>query len=103
MKNDVRLALLGDKAAQERLTELGKPLPCPLCRGNASLRYTGSNSGPFGYTCNVYKRSKPGLIKCNKCGLATAKRTKICRALRNWNTRPEIMGPDELEKLEELK
>lgn len=101
--DDIRLALLGDKAAQERLTERGEPLPCPLCGGHASLRYTGSNSGPFGYICNVYKRSQPGLIKCNKCGLATARRTKICRALRNWNTRPEIMGLDELEELEGLK
>lgn len=101
--DDIRLAILGDKAAQERLTERGEPLPCPLCGGNASLRYTGSNSGPFGYTCNVYKRSKPGLVKCNKCGLATARRTKICRALRNWNARPEIMGLDELKELEGLK
>lgn len=29
--DDVRLAILGDKAAQERLTERGEMLPCAHC------------------------------------------------------------------------
>ena len=29
--DDIKLALLGDKAAQERLTERGELLPCAHC------------------------------------------------------------------------
>lgn len=99
--DDIRLAMLGDKAAQDRMTERGEPLPCPLCGGHASLRYTGSNSGPFGYTCNVYKRSNPGFVMCNKCGLMTQKKSRLCRAVKDWNARAQILTPEELEKLEE--
>lgn len=30
--DDIRLAMLGDKAAQERLTERGELLPCSWCK-----------------------------------------------------------------------
>lgn len=33
--DDRTLALLGDRAAQERITERGELLPCPLCAGKA--------------------------------------------------------------------
>ena len=35
--DDVRLALLGDKAVQERLTERGELLPCPHCKGKGKV------------------------------------------------------------------
>lgn len=35
MENDIKLALLGDKAVQERLTDRGELLPCPKCKGLA--------------------------------------------------------------------
>ena len=98
--DDIRLALLGDKAAQDRMTERGELLPCP-CGGHASIRYTGCPSGPLGYTCNVYKRSNPGFVMCNKCGLMTQKKSRLCRAVKDWNTRAPILTPEELEKLEE--
>mgnify|MGYP005984431131 CR=1 FL=1 len=34
--DDIKLALLGDKAAQERLTERGELVPCAHCKGNGS-------------------------------------------------------------------
>ena len=36
MIDDATLALLGDRAAQERITARGELLPCPLC--GAELR-----------------------------------------------------------------
>lgn len=98
--DDIRLAILGDKAAQERLTERGEPLPCGYCRSSAILRYT-SDSDIFGCTCNIYKPNMPGFVVCRSCGNRTQIETKICIALKKWNTRPEIMGLDELKELEE--
>lgn len=83
-----RRALMGDPQAQEECTRLGIVLSCPCCRGNATVHYTANNSYPNGYTSNIYTRSKPGFIMCNKCGLKTAKYMKACRALARWNTRP---------------
>lgn len=88
MEDIERRALMGDEEAQRECTQQGVVLPCPCCKGNARVRYTGNNSGPDGYTSNVYARSKPGLIRCDKCGLKTSRYTKVCRALARWNTRP---------------
>lgn len=83
-----RRALLGDRRAQEECTRQGVVLRCPCCSGNARVRYTGNGSGPLGYTSNIYCRSHPGFIMCNKCGLSTRKMNRVCRALAKWNTRP---------------
>lgn len=83
-----RRALLGDRQAQEECTQQGIVLPCPCCKGNSRVRYTGNNSGQYGYTSNVYSRSKPGFIMCDKCGLQSHKMMRVCRALAKWNARP---------------
>lgn len=83
-----RKALLGDQEAQRECTEKGIILPCPCCKGNARVRYIGNNSGPLGYTSDVYYRSKPGFIMCDKCGMSTSKMSYVYRALAKWNTRP---------------
>lgn len=36
--NDITLALLGDHAAQERITERGELLPCPLCGSAPTIK-----------------------------------------------------------------
>ena len=83
-----RKALMGDREAQRECTENGIILPCPCCKGNARVRYIGNNSGPLGYTSDVYYRSKPGFIMCDKCGMSTSKMSYVYRALAKWNTRP---------------
>lgn len=97
--DDIQLARLGDKFAQDRMTNDGKPLPCRYCGGYAILRYT-SDSDIFGCTCNIYKPNMPGFVVCRSCGNRTQIETKICTALKKWNARPEIMGLDELKELE---
>lgn len=82
-----RRAMLGDQSAQEECTRKGITLPCPCCGGSARIRYIGNNGGPDGYLSNIYKKSNPGLIMCNKCGLKTGKHMRVCRALAKWNTR----------------
>lgn len=83
-----RLALLGDKQAQKECTEKGIVLPCPFCGDKASVRYTGNNSGFKGFKSNVYMRSNPGYISCERCGISSTRHNRVCVSLKKWNTRP---------------
>ena len=98
--DDVKRALLGDHEAAKRLTDAGVLLPCH-CGGNARVRYTGNGSGPLGYISNVYMRSKPGFVMCDKCGLQTSRNMRACRAVSKWNTRAPILSAEEMEMLDE--
>lgn len=100
---DIQKALLGDKDAAERMTEAGVMLPCPCCGGQSKVRYTGKGSGPFGYISNIYMRSKPGFVMCEKCGLMTGKNMRVCRAVKKWNTRAPILTPEQMKRLEEME
>ena len=77
-----RRALLGDKQAQEECTEKGIVLPCPFCGGKSSARYTGNNSGFKGFKSNIYMRSNPGYISCERCGVQSTRHNRVCRALK---------------------
>ena len=96
----IKFALLGDHDAAKRLTDAGVLAPCPCCGGNARVRYTGNGSGPLGYISNVYMRSKPGFVMCDKCGLQTSRNMMACRVVSKWNTRAPILSADEMEMLE---
>lgn len=84
--SDISLAMHGDQEAADRLTNKGELLPCPCCGRIPVIRYTTAGS-KNGYTSNIYMRSKAGYVICLKCGLQTSKHTRVCRSVRNWNTR----------------
>lgn len=96
--DDIKLALLGDKAAQERLTERGELLPCQ-CGGETALvcyEKRGIPSGDIGYLAR---------IKCQDCWLelsrwALKKKWAIESVKKAWNTRAPILTPEELKELE---
>lgn len=96
---DTEKALLGDREAAKRLTDAGVLVPCPCCGGNARVRYIGNGSGPLGYISNVYMRSKPGFVMCDKCELQTSRNMRACRAVSKWNTRAPILSEREMEML----
>ena len=83
--DDVRLALLGDKAAQERLTERGEPLPCPKCKGIGVL-----------HSVNGFKSI---YASCYWCGMMTRGFGTANEAIKDWNARAPILAPEELEGL----
>ena len=97
--DDIKLAMLGNKEAAKRLTDAGVLVPCPCCGGNARVRYIGNGSGPLGYVSNVYMRSKPGFVMCDKCELQTSRNMRACRAVSKWNTRAPILSAEEMEML----
>lgn len=64
--DEVRLALLGDRAAQERITARGELLPCPHCKGKGKVsfkdhRFVGQN---FKGDKRIVYRIQ---VICNKC------------------------------------
>lgn len=66
MLDDRTFALLGDKAAQERITDRGELLPCPHCRGKAKV--TARQKGFHGQNYQGNKKLSWWIyIKCNKC------------------------------------
>ena len=90
----IKRAMLGDKKAQEILTEKCEVLPCPHCNGQA------------------YLFVKDGVrVLCGKCGCSTEtlmdfiysdkiRGNAVKRVVEKWNTRLQILTDEELEKLE---
>lgn len=88
MMDEVRLALLGDKAAQERLTERGELLPCPFCgEGKATIRYA----------CGDY------FVECLNCHSTSSVTSTKDTVVKDWNTRAPILSSREMEILEGLE
>lgn len=83
--DDVRLALLGDKTAQERMTERGELLPCPKCKGVGTL-----------HSINGFKSI---YASCYWCGIMTRGFEKANEAIKDWNTRAPILSESDLKKL----
>ena len=78
----IKLALLGDKAAQKRLTEEGVLLPCPGC-GSEDVKHRAVMA------CVM--------IEC-PCGFMEAG-YDLEEARQIWNTRAPILSAEEVEKL----
>ena len=86
--DDKTLALLGDREAQERLTDAGVLLKCPFCGGIPTVKNLA------GDCCT---------IKCYRCDTELGGRwLKRNSAIRVWNTRAPILSESELKKLEEI-
>ena len=85
--DDIKLALLGDKAAQERMTEKGELLPCPFCGGEARVIGVG----------------KWRYAVCKKCTIEGPVKMDIDEARLAWNTRAPILSAEEMEMLEGME
>lgn len=94
--DDIRLALLGDKAAQERVTERGELVPC-MCGGKARLIYHENGQR---YSSNITYFTKRAHIRCDKCGVETKVYGKSKRAMKAWNTRPALLTPTQFSLLQ---
>lgn len=83
--NDIKRALLGDKAAQERITERGELLPCALCKGRGVLDSDHIRSIFW--------------ILCTGCGMQTEAFETEEKSRLAWNTRAPILSSEEMEML----
>lgn len=94
MLDDKTKALLGDRAAQERLTAAGVLLTCPKCGGPGEVyEYPGEDW------------SQPYTAKCRKndCFWIGKDFPTKKQAIKEWNTRAAILTPDQLAELERLE
>lgn len=88
MLDDVTLALLGDRPAQERITARGEILPCPWCK-----KVPGEYDLFFRY-------AKYSLYHdCKKAGPMRVEGRTRKEVYLNWNTRMPILSAEELERL----
>ena len=90
----IKRAMLGDKRAQEEITERGELLPCPLC-GSANIDFgicTGTLTG-FDY------------VQCEKCWFEINDiSSPILKNVRKkWNSRPQLLTNEEMERLVRVK
>ena len=88
--DEIKRAMLGDKEAQRSVTERGELLPCPFCGGEAS----GICDTTEPFEC---------VVICEHCGtmLGTSAEKKL--AFMVWNTRPQLLPAEEMERLEGLE
>lgn len=85
---DAQLALLGDRAAQERITERGELLPCQ-CGGEVQIRGWFEN------------HETPVYARCTQCGMHRGPHMTVKEAELDWNTRAPILTPNQIKKLED--
>lgn len=81
MLDDRTLALLGDKAAQERITERGELLPCPFCKSE-NIKFHFANGEYW--------------IECAECGAGCGFENGLGKAVRIWNNRALILTETQL-------
>lgn len=87
--DDRTLALLGDRAAQERITERGELLECPHCNAPAMmLKMRGLKRFFFNPTV---KRPT-----CTKCGATVFVWLDEKDAIRRWNHRAPLLTENQL-------
>lgn len=84
--DDRTLALLGDPAAQDRITERGELLPCG-CGGSPERK---GPPGNFAYR-----------VACTVCRMNTGGCKTQKEADKNWNTRAPILTPEQIKRLED--
>lgn len=89
--DEIRRAVLGDRAAQERLTERGELLPCH-CGGEMEIMIP---KGIAEYPADIYYRPR-----CKECFAIGAAGRTAKQAIRFWNLRAPILSAEELEAID---
>ncbi|WP_162608998.1 Lar family restriction alleviation protein [Butyricicoccus pullicaecorum] len=92
--DEIRRALLGDKAAQDALTERYELLPCPFCGSEAHLFVQNG----VRVICPKCDASSKILADGRGPRGGTGNATKA--VVRAWNTRAPILSAEEMEMLE---
>lgn len=84
--DDIKLAMLGNKEAAQRLTDARVLVPCPMC-GDTPHIISNFDRDYFWYEC--------------PCGMETRACQTEYDAMFLWNTRAPILSEREMEMLDE--
>lgn len=93
MMNEIERALLGDKAAQDALTERYELLPCPFCGGEAHL-FVQNGVRVICPKCDASSKILVDGRVPNGRPIGNATRSVV----KAWNRRAPILGTDGMEK-----
>ena len=97
--DDKTLALLGDRAAQERFTERGELLPCPKCFKYVKVYGPEDWKPTF---CDPDSGGDPVNYVC-ECGLTFCiGRYDYYETMKAWNTRVPLITPEQIKRLEDM-
>ena len=113
--DDRTLALLGDRAAQERITERGELLPCPFCGGEVKIILCDDEGNHHGDEYENDPWSGIGFMLYHDenqnadCTIAHEEGGQFGRwiydtrkeAIKAWNTRAPILTPEQIKRLED--
>ena len=94
MLDEKTRALLGDREAQERLTDAGVLLPCH-CGGEMEIMVP---KGIASCLADIYYRPR-----CKECFAIGAAGRTAKQAIRFWNTRAPILSSEEMEMMEGME
>lgn len=89
MLDELTRALLGDREAQEAITERGELLPCPFCGGTAVKRGFATRGAKW--------------VSCADCICDGETGMTQKEATKNWNTRPPLLTPTQMAVLDRLE
>lgn len=101
MLDEKTRALLGDREAQEAITERGELLPCPCCGkhpsyfGGASIAYVHC----YGCGLEIYRMDADGDDVISRICAVSPKH----EAILAWNHRATLLTPTQMAMLERLE
>lgn len=90
MLTDKERAMLGDREAQEAITERGELLPCGHCGGEADYAKKKEDWLGVGFSTVGVQ------VYCKKCMVGTKYSKTENEALKEWNTRAPILTETQL-------
>lgn len=95
--DEIKRALLGDEEAQRAVTDKGKLLPCPKCYSQSLIiKYFSMYTYVECLNCGC----ESGLLDTSKCRTVNEAEKAMTE---EWNTRPQLLTEEELERLEGME
>lgn len=94
MLDDKTLALLGDLAAQERITEIGELLPCMSCKETATIKSIKRG---------VFRRRIYFYAQCPYCRNSSGISSEKSEVIAAWNRRARILTDEQMNVLKRIE